>query len=106
MSVELKRRFIGTGNAACAMPEAVTIDPAKFQKWVQIIMQLLPIFLAAFSNPNPAPTPPPVQAPPAFKSPDDVFEYVEGIATSQGLSDNHKARLFASLEVLTHTIMC
>jgi hypothetical protein len=76
------------------------IDPARLQKWIELILQFLPVILSLFKEPSPPPTPAPVQAAAAITTIDGLLDYVQKTIELHNLSDDQQAKVLAAVEAL------
>ena len=81
-------------------PSYATIDPTKLKKWIDIILQFLPIFLAFFSAPTPPPVPPPIQAGASITTIDGLLDYVEAVIELCGLNEEQAAKVTNAIDAL------
>jgi len=81
-------------------PSYGTIDPTKLKKWIDIILQFLPIFLAFFSTPTPPPGPGPVQAGASITTIDGLLDYVEAMLELRGLSAEEQSKVTNAIDAL------
>ena len=101
MMTILSHRVKSAACKAAGVAEVSSIDPAKLGKWIQVILQFLPIFLAMFSQPTPPAPPPPVQATSSITTIDGLMEYVTQSMELHGLTEEQQAKVLGAVEALS-----
>lgn len=100
MSTALLNQLRTQPTIAAAAAQAVTIDPERLKRFIDLIVQVLPFILALFAKTPTPPAPPPVQAAASIVTIDGLLEYVATTIELRKLSPEQQQIVMNAVDAL------